>query len=188
MTSETVAPAQTTSSIFTVVPTADGSPAVCWEMTAETADTVLTMLARSAQAGDPGAPELLDALYLAVSEATDFTLPVIEGCPGLWADAIPMALVEPAILGNDTGTLLSVLIPGRIDSIKAVTLAVEVANEGGAALSMSDVTLMADVHPERWMVLNTCESDQHDFHPELAAHGQRTTGAVLITRVDLSHD
>ena len=179
----------TTNTAIRVTPNPDGTPTIRWDMSVETADTVMTLLASAPRTDpSPDTTTLLDSLYRAVSEATDLATPNHAGCPDLWPDTAPMPLTEPAVLGSYTGDLLAVLIPGTPGPLDAVQTAVDVARQGGADLDPTDETLMAEVHPARWMVLNTCESTSHDFHPALAPHGPRTPGAVLITRVNLTHD
>lgn len=173
---------------ITVVPDTDGTPRIRWDMPLEVADTVMTVLARAART-DPAllAAAPVDPLYRAISQVADRLAHTTPGCPGLWPDAAPMSLSEPAVLGCDTGDLLAVLIPGAVAPVTAISTALAVADEAGAPLDLTDETLHAEVWQARWMRLNTCESPLHDFHPELAAHGPATPGAVLITRVDLLH-
>lgn len=169
-----------------------GNPRVVWDMDAEVADSIMTLMARECLARqratesrvDPTALGFLDPLYAAVSAAYD--LAEHTGCPDLWPDAPAMPLAEPALLGSVTGDMLAVLVPGQTDPYQAVAIAVETARDGGYDIDAHDESLVAEVSPARWMVLNKCESTDHDFHPELAAHGPRTAGAVLVTRVDLT--
>lgn len=145
------------------------------------ADRLMTLLARTS-ADNPADAALVDSLYRAVSSA----ITPSDGCPGLWPDAAPYALTEPAVLGSTDTDFLAVLIPGSPTAWDAIDLAVEVARESGSDVTAGDPTWVAEVWAPHWMVLNTCESHGHDFHPELAAHGPRSTGAILVTRVDLS--
>lgn len=174
---------------MTVHPSADGTATVRWELDTDAAEAVLTLLARAALA-DPSEENqsLLDNLNRALVEATDLTSPLtIEGCPGLWPDATPIALIEPAVIRNDLGTMFAVLLPGSVPLLEAVPAALAMAQEYGATFDASDVNLMADWHSPRWMVLNACERSEHSFHPELARHGAKTEGAVQVTRVDFTH-
>lgn len=171
---------------ITNIATPEGAT-IRWEMTVEEADELMTLLARVALSDhDPVATSLIDPLWHAVSVATDAAA-TYAGCEGLWPDAAPMSLTEPAVIGNDTGDLLAVLIPGQHAALDAIATALTVAREAGAIIDPTDESLVAEVQHPRWMVLNSCESDTHDFHPELAAHGPITPGAVLITRVDITH-
>lgn len=142
-------------------------------------DTAFTDAARSDAPRD-----LVDRLYRQASDEADRDLAKFDGCFDFWPEtATPVALSEPAVLGSTDGSLLAVLIPGRIAALDAATLAIEVARESGATIDSSDPSLYVEIHPARWLVLNHCESDTHDFHPELAPLGERTVGAILATRV-----
>lgn len=173
---------------ITTTRTPDGTRRISWEMNVETADEILTLLAADAL-GNPESRvrHLIDPLHQAIANIVDRAALRSVGCEYLWPDAAPMPLTEPAVLGNDTGSLLSVLIPGQIEAVEAITLALAVAREAGADLDSTDPSLHADAHPARWLILNTCESPTHDFHPELAPLGERSPGAVLVTRVDFLH-
>lgn len=175
----------TTDFAVTVTADANTEPRVVLDLPVAVADHIMTLIARSV----PSRPEdarLLNDLYRAVSHAIDATAPATAiGCPGLWPDAAPMQLTEPAVLGSNSGDILAVLIPGHPTNFSAVEIAASVAREAGVDVAPDDTTWTAEVWPPQWMILNTCEAD-HDFHPELAAHGPRTPGAVLITRVDLA--
>jgi hypothetical protein len=175
---------------ITVISNPDGTPTIRWDMSVDSADQVLAMLGGVVHKF-PNSAAIVDPLYSAVSTAFDTTFGTAGttiGCDGLWPDAAPLTLTEPAVIGDDTGDLLAVLIPGAPDALQAISLAVEVARESGADIDPTDTTLMAEVSRPRWMVLNSCESENHDFHPELALLGSRAPGAVLVTRVDLTHN
>lgn len=173
---------------ITVAANDQGQPTLHWELDVATADQILTLLGGSTiNLQDPVfAGRVLDPLYLAVSQAVDGSPTHTNGCTGLWPDAAPLPLYEPAVLGNDTGDMLAVLIPGDVDYLTAITTAVAVAHEAGATIDPTDPNLIAEVDQPRWLILNACESSNHDFHPELAPHGGRSNGAVLVTRVTLT--
>lgn len=175
-----------------VHPSLDGAPTVCWELGTEAAETILTLLARAALSrgadADSDVGAILDHLADALNEAEAMAQPLtITGCAGLWPDAEPLALTSPAVLGNDTGDLLAVLLPGNIPMLDAIDTALNEANAAGANLDRTDTSLMADYHPARWVLLHACETAEHDFHPELAPQVSRTPGAVLVTQVDFTH-
>lgn len=177
---------------ITVHPSLNGAPTVHWELDADAAETVLTLLARAALSGGPDASgeagAILDDLANALHEAETMAQPLdITGCAGLWPDAEPLTLTSPAVLGNDTGDLLAVLLPGNIPMLDAIDVALDEANAAGANLDRTDTSLMADYHPARWVLLHACEKAEHDFHPELAPQVSRTPGAVLVTQVDFTH-
>lgn len=158
-------------------------PTVLLELAIRDADTVMTRLARTGET-----PDTVDTLYRAVSGEADRMVARFDGCFDFWPNTTtPMPLSEPAILGNTDGTLLSVLIPGAPNVLDAATIAIDIARESGAIIDSNDPALFVDIHPARWMILNTCESPTHDFHPELAPHAERSPGAVLVTRVTFTN-
>lgn len=163
---------------ITLTQNPDGEQTLRWELSIDQADQVVTSLAAT------GNNPLLDALYRAVSEAVD-KAPLADGCEHFWPDSKVMDLTEPAILGSTNGDMLSVLIPGELPAGEAAALALTVAEEAGVVLPTTHLNATADIHPARWVILNTCESPTHDFHPTLAFNGPRTPGAVQVTRVDL---
>ena len=174
---------------ITVHPSIDGTPTVRWELKAPAAEAVLTMLARAALAEpDSDAIALLDHLATALSEAEALAEPLrMDGCAGLWPDAEPVALSSPAVLLGDTGDLCSVLLPGNVPALEAITAAIDEANATGAEIDRTNTSLMADVHRARWVLLHECGLDEHDFHPEVAAAGSMTPGAVLVTQVNFTY-
>lgn len=177
---------------ITVHPSLTGAPVVRWELDTDAAETILTLLARAAlsSTADAGgeAGRLLDDLANALREAETLSQPLaVTGCAGLWPDAEPLTLTAPAVLGGDTGTLCTVLLPGAVPTLDAIDLALDEANAQGVNLDRTDISLMADCHPARWVFLHACETSEHDFHPELAPHGHHGPGAVLVTQVDFTH-
>lgn len=173
---------------ITVHPALDGTPTVRWELKTPAAETLLTLLA-SVALTDPTseAAVLLDELADAINEAEALSQPVlVNGCAGLWPDAKPYSLTTPAVL-SDGGDLCAVLLPGSMPMLDAIEAALTEANAAGANLDRTDPHLMADYHTPRWALLHQCDMQGHDFHPELAPHGEATPGAVLVTQVNFTH-
>jgi hypothetical protein len=174
---------------LSVVPDDANVPTIRVEMCVEMADQLAALLQREHHTEEDSFREsLVEALLFAAHEATSFAAPLtFEGCPGLWPDAKRLPLDEPALLRGETAQNITILIPAVTNALDAITTAISFAKEVDPSLDTTDLTLMAEVRPARWLVLNECESTEHDFHPELAMLGPATEGAVFVTRVDIFH-
>lgn len=155
------------------------------------ADEILSIVAREISSRESLGQSVSPALRRAytdmhVAAETVFDEMIVEafGCISQIGGQNAAPLSQAVYAGTIDGDVPTVFIPGRVDYVEAVTVAVGTLLGKHVSIDLDDPNVAALVSPARWMVLHPCSAADHDFHPVLAADGQNTVGAVLVTRVD----